>query len=64
MGQHRWGATDLKLGRGFGLQAEVFFRRAVDSTNGGLETAATGGSGTVRLRQLKGRFGSAAPALP
>ena len=26
------GGTDLRLGRGFGLQAEVFFRRSVGST--------------------------------
>ena len=40
-GQVPGGGTDLKLARGFGLQAEVFFSRAVGSTHGGLETAAT-----------------------
>ena len=43
------GGTDLRLGRGFGLQAEVFFRRSVGSTHGGLETAAT----PVRLNSLR-----------
>ena len=33
MGQHRWGATKLKLGRGFGLQAEVSFRRHAGPRN-------------------------------
>ncbi len=35
------GELDLKFGRGFGLQAEVFFLRAFGSTDGGLETTAT-----------------------
>ena len=44
------GATKLKLGCGFGLQAEVFFFRAVGSIHGGLETETTTGTkqlGTV-----------------
>ena len=35
------GATDLKLERGFGLQAEVFFRRAFGLSYGGLEATPT-----------------------